>query len=288
MKPAAWAEAFARPPSGARHRAARLAFVHGGGRTVIAEQIAPYPFHVTRPFRLDPPKLDLATLYLQSASGGVYRGDVLELAIDVGVGAAAHVTSQAATVVHDTGAAPARMVTRLSVADGAFAALTLDPLVLFPGAELDVETEIILASNALVILSDGVAAHDFTGQGRPFGRLRAATSVVDAGGRLLLADRSSVSGADVSGPGSLLGPDASAFGNALLLGRPDRLPDPAALERALDATGCAAAVCPAPSAAGLAVRILAPDGGRLARALDLVFAVGAEAMLGFPPARRRK
>jgi urease accessory protein len=288
MKPALWAEPPAPPCEDGRHRAARLVFARGGGRTALARQIAPYPFHVTRPFALDVDRPDLATLYLQSASGGVYRGDELDLTIKVGSGASAHVTSQAATIVHDTGARPARMTTRLDVADGAFAALTLDPLVLFPGAELDVETSVTLADGALAILSDGVAAHDFAGAGRPFARLSSALSVFDGRGRLLLADRAMVFGPDVIEGSALLGQGARAFGNALILAPAERLVDPRALETAVDALGCLAAASAAPHGAGLAVRLLAPDGGQLARALDLVFSLAAEAMLGFRPARRRK
>jgi urease accessory protein len=50
---------------------ASLRFATGGGRTVLVHQHVPYPFHVTRAFHLDPSRPDLATLYLQSASGGL-------------------------------------------------------------------------------------------------------------------------------------------------------------------------------------------------------------------------
>ncbi len=58
---------------------ATLRFARGGGRTFLKEQRTPYPFHTTRPHYLDADRPDLATLYLQSASGGLYRGDRLEL-----------------------------------------------------------------------------------------------------------------------------------------------------------------------------------------------------------------
>ncbi|HVI30252.1 urease accessory protein UreD [Hansschlegelia sp.] len=282
MKPALYGEY-----SGAafRERRAELVFARGGGRSALVRQVTPYPFHVTRPFALDAARPDLATLYLQSASGGIYRGDRLELDLAVRPGAAAHVTSQAATVVHHTGAQRARQITRLSVAEGAFAALTLDPLILFPGAELTVETSVHLAPGALAILAEGVAAHDFSGAGRPFGELRAETSVFGPDGKLLLADRSTVPGAEFA---ELLGPGMAAYGSALLLGPEGRLPDPAALEAALDAVGCLAAACPAPNGAGLSVRMIASNGGRIVTGVETVFALGAEAMLGFSPARRRK
>jgi urease accessory protein len=51
---------------------ASLCFSRGGGRTVLARQRLPYPFHATRTFHLDQARPDLATLYLQSAAGGLY------------------------------------------------------------------------------------------------------------------------------------------------------------------------------------------------------------------------
>ena len=45
--------------------------------------MCPIPFHVTRPFYLDAQRPDLATLYLQSSSGGVYGGDDLSLTLDI-------------------------------------------------------------------------------------------------------------------------------------------------------------------------------------------------------------
>ena len=76
---------------------ASLHFHRGGGRTVLAHQHVPYPFHATRPFYLDRERPEIATLYLQSASGGLYRGDDVALSIVAGPHAAAHVTTQAST-----------------------------------------------------------------------------------------------------------------------------------------------------------------------------------------------
>jgi urease accessory protein len=274
------------PPVG-RHAEARLAFALAGGRTRLIRQHVPYPVHVTRPFHIEAARPGLATLYLQSASGGFYRGDDVGLVLDVAAGAAVHVTTQAATVVHDSRGEGCRQAVAIRVGEGAFCAFVPDPVVMFPGAAFSSEITVDLAPGALSILTDGVCRHDPAGGGAAFERWDGATVVRDAAGRVLLADRGGVDGSDLAGPRSPLGRYA-AFGTALLLAPSKRLPAPVAIEKAVAAHGCIAGTGPAPNGAGLAVRLLAPGGGALARALDAVFAAGFEAMLGAPPARRRK
>ena len=265
---------------------AKLRFAVGGGRTVLTAQRMPYPFHVTRVFHLDVARPDLATLYLQSASGGIYRGDRLALAIEVGTGAAVHLTTQSATIVHDTRESPAEQVTRIVTARGAVALLTPEPLVLFPGADVTSRTEIMVSAGATVIATDGFAWHDPAGEGRPLARCTSATVVRSEAG-VLLADRGSVAGTELAGKASPLGPYRAA-GTLLVLGRgADRL-DPAALELHVSTTGCFAGLGRAPNNAGWAGRVLAFDGGTLRRGLVAAFAIAVESVLGFVPAPRRK
>src|SRR6266436_4434280 len=82
---------------------------------------------------------ELATLYLQSASGGLYASDRLALDLVVGAGAALHLTTQASTVVHDARGQGSTMCQSVTVKDNAFCAIISDPYVLFPGADLDIE-----------------------------------------------------------------------------------------------------------------------------------------------------
>ena len=285
MKPGDYASGEASIGSSRR---ADLVFARGGGRSALIRQTVPYPFHVTKPFALDRERPDLATLYLQSASGGIYRGDRLNLSLAVKAGAAVHVTSQAATVVHDTGVYPARQTSVLDVGENAFAALTLDPLVMFPGAALEVSTVVRLARGALAIVADGVAWHDFKALGRPFASLKAETLVHGPDGGLLVCDRSSVAGEELLGARSLLGPGAAAYGSAMLLGPADRLPSPGVIETTLDGLGCRAGASPLPHGAGVGVRMIAANGGAITRAVEALFALGVKAMLGFDPARRPK
>ena len=266
---------------------ASLHFCRAGGRTVLVGQRLPYPFHATRTFYLDRANPEIATLYLQSASGGLYRGDSHGLSFVVGPNALAHVTTQASTIVHHTHKNPASQRIRIEVGDDAFAAMTPEPLVLFPGAEISCVTDVTLAATGCAILIDGVTHHDPEGQGRPFDRYSNVIVVRNAEGAVLLADRGSIAGELMTGPASPLGP-FSAVGTLLVLGQGSERCDPEILESCLAARGCTAGISQLPNDAGIGGRILAANGGVLAQGLEAAFAVAFEALIGAPPARRRK
>ena len=281
---------------------ASLCFSRGGGRTVLARQRLPYPFHATRTFHLDQARPDLATLYLQSAAGGLYRGDHVALSITAEPHSAAHVTTQAATIVNRTHRFPVEQNTRLEVGEHAFLASTPDPLVLFPGAEISCATEITLAAGGCAILTDGLSHHDPEGfgpeglgpedlspegVGRSFERYSNAVVVRDTAGRILLNDRGSITGEAMFAPSSPLG-RYRAVGTVFVLGRGAELCDADLLENRLAACGCVAGFSKLPNNAGIGSRVLAADGGTLARGLEAAFAIAFEALIGMPPARRRK
>ena len=272
------------PETPEREAEASLVFARGGGRTFLASQSAPYPFHITRPHRLDAERPDIATVYLQSAAGGLDRGDRLRLSLQARPGAAAHVTSQAATVVHRAAEQRIDVATRLEALPGATLALTSDPYILFPGTALSATTETILHPGASALIAEGFAVHDPLGAARPFAALETASRVRSADGRLLVDDRARFEGEDFAGgDGPLAG--FRAFGAVFVLGGAI---DPALVEARLDAVGVLAGASRLPNHAGWGVRLLASDGGRLARGLEIAFAIGFEALIGCAPARRRK
>ena len=254
---------------------------------MLARQLVPYPFHITRPFRLDVARPDLATLYLQSASGGVYRGDDLTLRVRAEAGAVAHLVTQAATIVHDTGAYPARQRVEIAVGAGAFLAYTPDPLVMFPGAAIANATRIVLAAGARAIVADAFAMHDPKADGRPFASLAQKFEVVDASGRAIIRELGRIDGAAIVSEASPLGP-FRALGTLAVLAPADVLPTPAALREAGESCEGLAGVTSLPGAAGLMVRCLAHDGGGVRRGLEAAFEVAFASLVGTRPAPRRR
>ncbi len=264
---------------------AHLAVDLAGGRTTLRRQLVGYPLHVTRGFYLDAERPDLLTLYLQSASGGLYAGDRLKLDVSVGANAAFHLTTQAATIVHDGRDTGSRQRQSITVEGGAFCAVASDPYVLFPGAKVELETIATVAENAVLFLADGFAVHDPRNTGRTFAQFSSRQRIMRPDGRLLLQDFGRIGGDELRN-GALGAMTAAA--TILVVAPADRLPEMTLMEEAADRLGCLAGASVAPNGAGQMMRILAPDGGTLARALEAAFHVAGRAALRTELARRRK
>src|SRR6202167_3081718 len=113
-------------PDAGRRAEVLLVAELAGGRTILRRQHVGYPFHITRAFQLDRMRPDLATLYLQSTSGGLYAADRLALDVTVGAGAALHLTTPASAVVHDGREQGSQMRHSVTVRGSGFCAIISD------------------------------------------------------------------------------------------------------------------------------------------------------------------
>jgi urease accessory protein len=80
----------------------------------------------------------------------------------------------------------------------------------------------------------------------------------------------------------------AAAGSVLMIAPSGQLADIAEIEAAADSSGCLAGVTAAPNRAGLAMRLLALDGGTVVRGIEAAFHIAARAALGVDLAFRRK
>lgn len=266
----------------ARPVRARLAFASAGGRTHLGRQFTPHPFHITLPFHEPADPEGMATLYLQSSSGGIYSDDDLGLDVRVETGARVHLTTQASTIVHDARGGPgARQAVRLHVAPGGWLEYCPDPAILMAGASLANRVSARLEEGACLILSDAQLCHDPAGGGRPFARLDSEIAIDGPEGPRLL-DRFDLEGRDWA---ARTGGHGCA-GMTLVAGALHAGPAmAAALE---DVPGVYAGLSSFPDRDIALLRFLATDGVALARALSTSWAAAREALTGRAPVVRRK
>lgn len=261
------------------------------GRTFLKRQYARYPFHVCRLQYQDRALPELGTLYLQSCSGGIYEDDRLDLRLAMGEGAKAHVSTQAATVVHTMPAGSAEQRMRVACAPGSYLEYLPDPQILFPGSRCRSLISVGLGGDGIAVVSDSFLQHDPNGSDGTFAAYFSEIVIEGAGGAVLAIDRLNVDGlAFQSGCPGISGAYA-AQGTMIVAGLD--LPAPALLValRTIGPDGDAEAAVGAsqlPKSAGVVVRVLAADGAALKRAMHLAWCAVRTALTGAAPAERRK
>jgi len=267
---------------GARPVQAELRFRTVAGRTHLARQFTPHPFHITRPFYHPGDPHGMATLYLQSSSGGVYSGDDLSLDITAEAGAQVHVTTQASTIVHDArGRDGVAQRVSLTVGDQARLDFLPDPAILMTGAKLNNRVTAKIGTNARVILADAQLSHDPQGRARPFAWLENEVEILGPEGPLLL-DRFELSGVDW--PARTGG--FSCSGMMIVVGDPCTGADMLNAAEALPGVYAGLSVF---EERGIAlVRFLARDGAALTKVMTAMWRAAATKLDGRAPAERRK
>lgn len=266
----------------ARPVRARLTFRDVAGRTHLMDQLTPHPFHITRPFRHPGDPQGMATLYLQSSSGGLYGDDDLGLSIRLEPGAAAHVTTQASSVVHDARGRPGAVQdVQLDVGDGALLEYVPDPAILMSGSRLDNRVSARLGQGARLLMADAQLIHDPEGDGRPFDHLQSSVSIAGPTGPLML-DRFALPGsAWLARTGG-----ARCAGMIVAAGLPET---GAAMATAIAAEpGVYAGLSDFPDREISILRFIAEDGVALSRTLNTAWRAARHALTGAAPHARRK
>ena len=267
---------------------ASLGFVVAGGRTILGPQYTPHPFHITRPFHLEGDPAGMATLYLQSSSGGLYGDDDLTLNVAADAGSAVHLTTQAASVVNPARGGQTRQTVRIDLGAGALVEYLPDPVILFDGADLSARVEIRLGTGAVLILGDSALTHDPTGRGNPFISFRNTIKIADTSGVPLMTERMLVSGADwmirtcgLPAHGVLVVAGAVDCGSVVSAVN-------AAFDEAKDSDRIYAACAAFPERGLVIARFLCADGMTLNQTRDRVWSAIRLAMIGRAPPIRRK
>lgn len=276
---------------GGRPAAMNLEFARApDGMTHIASQYAAYPFHICRPFRYENDPAGMATVYMQSASGGLYEHERLETTLIADENAAAHVTSQASTIVHEMQGGRAQQDVTLRVEANAWLEYLPDPLILFPGARVDSRVRLVLAAGAQAIVADSFLAHDSKAAGRVFDRLNSEVRIETTTGRLLACDAFAVEGSAFRDSLSLGGRGFATHGSMAMLSVTAATDEALAGIRAQfeSSDECYGGVSLLPNGAGVWARLVARDGAAMRRTMIAIWASMRRSMTGVEPVVRRK
>ena len=259
------------------------------GPSHIRRQYASYPFHICRPHVFAGDPAGMITLYMQSASGGVYEGDRHTLSFTVEAGAQAHVTTQAATVVRSMERDSASITLAVEAGPASHLEFIPDATILFPEARLYSSLRVVADPTASVLISDAFLGHDPQDRQRPFGLMASDLTFARPGAEPCVRDRFVLTGsqfaAGLAGLNGRYAAHATLFafhpgdkGEAVLR----------ALRAVLDMDGVYAGASPLPSGAGTWCRLLAEDGAALKTATTAAWSAVRWALCGTKPRPRRK
>jgi len=264
--------------------------VDADGRSYVRRQYASYPFHVCRAHYHDKDHPGLATLYVQSCSGGISEDDRLDVTLAAARGAEAYVSTQAATVVHSMPSGSASQRVRIECEGGSFLEYLPDPQILFPGSRCRSEIAVRLSGDAVALVSDSFLTHDPAGRDNIFAAYFSEIAVEDETGKALAIDRLKVNGEAFRDSCPGISGRFKAQGTMIVAGLEFPVSGVAAelhkirLDRDMAVIGCSLL----PNAVGNLVRVLAADGAALKLALHQAWCAARLALKGSRPVERRK
>lgn len=143
-------------PSGALGKDAflRLGFERRGERSALITLRRRAPLIVQQALYWDEEMPELPCVYIITNSGGILQGDRYAIEIDVAPGAQAHVTTQAATRIHEMDANYAAQTQDIVLGEGAYLEYLPYPVVPFRGSRFMTQTKVTMDPSATLIYSE--------------------------------------------------------------------------------------------------------------------------------------
>ena len=131
-----------------------LSFARRGDRSVLAHLYRQAPLLVQQALYWDEHLPGLPCVYVITTSGCVLQGDRLSISIEVGPGAMAHVTTQAATKIHRMDEDFAAQSQRLDLAENAYLELLPGPVIPHRHSRFVARTEAVVAGSATLLSAE--------------------------------------------------------------------------------------------------------------------------------------
>jgi urease accessory protein len=203
-------EALEMRPAGGRDKVAllRLRFELIDGVTRLVDKFGDGLNVAQRALYPDPELPDLAVVLIQSVGAGLIQGDRIRIEIEVGEGARALVTTQAATKLHEMSKNYATQRIDVTVGKDAYLELLMDPLIPCKGSRLYTELNFTVDPSSVLVYMDEITSGRVAyGESFIYDLLYTRMRCTDPEGRLIAADTAVLEPAvrDLLGPGLLQG-----------------------------------------------------------------------------------
>lgn len=143
-------------PSGApgKKGVLRMSFARRGGRSELARLYRKAPLLVQQALYWDEQLPTMPCVYIITTSGCVLQGDRFDISISVGPDAMAHITTQAATKIHQMDANFAVQSQRLSLAENAYLELLPGPTIPHKHSRFVTNTQVTVADEASLLMAE--------------------------------------------------------------------------------------------------------------------------------------
>ncbi|WP_165252602.1 urease accessory protein UreD [Paludisphaera soli] len=241
-----------------------LRFERRGGRSILAEMVRKAPLLVQKALYCDEGMPGLPVVFIITNSGGILQGDRYAMDFAVGPGAIGHVTTQAATKIHEMDANHATQVQEIRLDDGGYLEYLPEAVIPFARSRFLTRTRIRIAPTATLLYAETLmGGRKYYGDGERF-RFDLFSSTVAAErptGESLFVEKFLIEPgrSPVFRPGVM--DDFDVFGNVILL-TPRAIADavaPRAVSAWNKADGWAAGVGRLPNDAGLIYKVVARE-----------------------------
>jgi urease accessory protein len=247
-----------------KHGVLTMEFARCGSRSVLANLYRQAPLLAQQALYWDERLSEMPCVFVITTSGCVVQGDRLDIGISVGPGAMAHVTTQAATKVHEMDAGFAVQSTHLELAEGSYLEMLPGPVIPHRHSRFAATTTATVAATATVLIAEQLAPgrkHHGTGEVFEYDLYSSALTIARPDGTGLWAEKL------VSEPWRYPVRQAGVMGGfdvlaSVTLAAPSRVADAVLghVEATIDASaGYMAGASRLPNGAGLVYKVLGKE-----------------------------
>ena len=239
----------------------RLRFERRGARSILAAMERKAPLLVQKALYCDEGMPELPVVFIISNAGGILQGDRYTMDFSVAEGAWGHVTTQAATKIHEMDANHASQAQEIVLEDGAYLEYLPEATIPFARSRFLTRTRVRIAPSATLLYGEvlmGGRKYYKAGERYNFDLFSSTVSAERPDGASLFVEKFVVEPArsPIGRPGVM--DDYDVFGNVLLL-TPPEIADAVAARAASawnKAEGWAAGVGRLPNGAGLVYKVV--------------------------------